>query len=93
MRLRAPAIANAAADADADANAADSLSSSLFFQTPPLKTTRIFDEERKDKRGCYYGVLGLLSVSATPLAGGGDGAEQGARLRSAGREGAEPAKL
>ena len=41
MRLRAPAIANAAADADADANAADSLSSSLFFQTPPLKTTRI----------------------------------------------------
>ena len=50
MRLRAPAIANAAAaEAGADADAADSLSSSLFFQTPPLKTTRIFDEERKDQ--------------------------------------------
>ena len=55
MRLRAPAIANAAADADADANAADSLSSSLFFQTPPLKTMRIFDEERGDqKRFCFF---------------------------------------
>ena len=50
MRLRAPAIANAAADADADANAADSLSSSLFFQTPPLKTTRILTKYKKDFR-------------------------------------------